>query len=358
MNYIVILAGGVGERLWPKSRASMPKHLQPIVGERTMFQQTVDRVRGLVDVDRIYVVTSAVQKDTILEQVPEMDPQHVIAEPMGRNTAAAIGAAAAIIHKRDPEAVMASLHSDHFIENIEAFQKALGDIFSAAAETGALATIGIKPTFPNTGYGYIHRMEKLDLQYETAFYRVESFKEKPDESTASEYVESGEYYWNSGMFIWKTSVILDEIGKNMPRLYQGCMKIQEAFGAPGFERTLLEVYGSLASVPIDTGIMEKAGHVITAEASFDWDDVGSWLSLENHIEKDAHGNAVQGKFVAIDSKGCIVSGDDTLVAAIGVSDLIIVRTGDALLVCSKDRAQDVKKLVQKLKVDTNLSSLT
>ncbi len=358
MNYAVILAGGVGERLWPKSRTSMPKHLQPIVGDKTMFRQTVDRIRGLVGPDRIYVVTAASQKKTILEQVPDIVPDHVIGEPMGKNTAAAIGAAAAIIQKRDAEAVMMSLHSDHYIENAENFRQVLDNCCSAAAETGALATIGIKPDCPNTGFGYIHMMKKLDLKYETDFYRVGSFKEKPDEKTARKYVDSGDYCWNSGMFIWKTSAILDEMKRNMPKLYEGCMRIQKAVGSTDYEKTLFEVYNSLDNIPIDTGIMEKAEHVIMAKATFDWDDVGSWLSLEKHVEKDADDNTVQGEFVSIDSSGCIVVGDGTLITAIGVSDLVIVRTDDALLVCPKDRVQDVKKIVHKLKADPNLKKYT
>ena len=358
MNYAVILAGGIGERLWPKSRTTMPKHLQPIVGDKTMFQQTVDRIRGLVDMDRVYVVTSREQKDIILSQVSDIVPDQVIAEPFGRNTAAAIGVAAAIIHARDPEAVMMSLHSDHHIKNVQAFQKVLGDCCTAAKASGALATIGITPTYPNTGYGYIHRMFRLSFPLETVFHQVGSFKEKPDAETAREYMSSGEYYWNSGMFIWTTSVILEEINRNMPTLGQGCEKIAKAFGTPEFDKTMKDVYECLESIPIDTGIMERAENVIMAESTFDWDDVGSWVSIEAHVEKDPQGNAVQGNFVSIDSTGCIVSGDASLITAIGISDLIIVKTGDAVLICPKDRAQDVKELVRKLKSDPNLEKHT
>jgi mannose-1-phosphate guanylyltransferase len=358
MNCVVILAGGIGERLWPKSRAAMPKHLQSIVGEKTMLQQTVDRVRGLVKCDHMYVVTSASQRGQILSQVPDILPDHVIDEPMGKNTAAAVGVAAALIEADHPNAVMIALPSDHYIEDVAVFRRTLQDCCDATRETGALVTIGVRPRYPSTGYGYIQREKKLDLKYETSFHAVGSFKEKPDEKTAKKYVDTGEYYWNSGTFIWKTSVILEEMKKYMPNLHEGCMRIQEASGRPDFEDVLLGVYNSLESVPIDIGIMEKAKQVVMAEAEFDWDDVGSWLSLEKHVKRDPEGNAVQGNFVSIDSSGCIVSGDATLTAAIGVSDLVIVRTDDALLVCPKDRAQDVKELVRKLKADTRLKRYT
>jgi mannose-1-phosphate guanylyltransferase len=358
MNYAVVLAGGIGERLWPKSRASMPKHLQAIVGKKTMFQQAVDRVRGFVEINNVYVVTAAAQKKIILKQVPDLIPENVIGEPVGKNTAAAIGVAAMLIHSDDGNAVMASLHSDHYIEDVRSFQRVLKDCCAVAKETSAIVTIGIKPDYANTGFGYIHRAEKMKFRHKTVFHRATGFKEKPDEKTARKYLKSGEYLWNSGMFIWKTSVIFDEIKKNMPHLYNVCMKLRQSIRKTGFDNALRKAYDSLDSIPIDTGIMEKAKNVIMAEAAFDWDDVGSWLAVEKHIRKDDKGNAVQGEFVGIDSSGCIVDCGDSLVATAGVKDLIIVCSGKAVLVCHKNKAQDVKELVRALKSDPNMKKYT
>jgi len=358
MNYVVILAGGIGERLWPKSRASMPKHLQAIVGTKTMFQQAVDRVRGFTDIKNIFVVTAAAQKKTILKQIPDLIPKNVIGEPVGKNTAAAVGVAATVIHSADENAVMASLHSDHYIEDIHSFQRVLSDCCAVAEETGALMTIGIKPDYPNTGFGYIHCADKMKFKFKTVFHRAAGFKEKPDEKTAKKYLKSGEYLWNSGMFIWKTSVILDEIKKNMPQLYKACMKLSESIGKSGFAKALRKAYDSLDNIPIDTGIMEKAKNVIMAEAAFDWDDVGSWLSVEKHIRKDDNDNAVQGEFIGLDSSGCIIDSGSSLIATVGVKDLIIVRSGDAVLVCHKNRAQEVKDIVHKLKSNPRLNKHT
>lgn len=358
MNYVVILAGGIGERLWPKSRVSMPKHLQAIVGDKTMFQQAVERVRGFVDIKNVYVVTAETQKKIILKQVPDLIPQNVIGEPVGKNTAAAIGVAATVINSKDENAVMASLHSDHYINNVASFRRVLKDCCSIAEETGAIVTIGIKPDYPNTGYGYIHFAEKMKYKYKTVFHRAAGFKEKPDAKTAMKYLKSGSYLWNSGMFIWKTSVILDEISKYMPQLFKGCAKLRHSVGKPVFDKELKKVYNSLESIPIDTGIMEKANNVIMAEAAFDWDDVGSWLSVENHLRKDKSGNVVQGRFIGIDTSGCIIDSGDSIVATVGVKDLVVVHVGDATLVCHKSRAQDVKEIVRELKSNPELKKYT
>ena len=354
MNYVVILAGGIGERLWPKSRVSMPKHLQAIVGDKTMFQQAVERVRGFVDIKNVYVVTTATQKKIILKQVPDLIPHNVIGEPVGKNTASAICVAATVIYSKDENAVMASLHSDHYIKDVSSFQRVLKDCCSVAEDTGAIVTIGIKPDYPNTGYGYIHYAEKMKFEYKTVFHQATGFKEKPDKITAMKYLRSGRYLWNSGMFIWKASVILYEFKKHMPQLYKACTKLSDSFGKPVFDKELRKVYHSLESIPIDTGIMEKAKNVIMAEAAFDWDDVGSWLSVENHIRKDKSRNAVQGSFIGIDTSGCIIDSGDSIIATAGIKDLVIVHVGDATLVCHKSRAQDVKELVRKLKSNPNL----
>jgi mannose-1-phosphate guanylyltransferase len=355
-RYAVILAGGKGERLWPKSRALKPKHLQAIVGERTMIQQTVDRLEGLVPPERIYVVTAEAQRALVLEQLPELDEANVLGEPVGRNTAPAIALAVAALSKRDPGATMMSLHADAAIgaADLDVFRRTLDDCCTAAETTGGLLTIGIVPAFPATGYGYIHRAEHAGLGLETDVYAVESFVEKPNEKTAREYVASGEYYWNSGIFTWTVASIGAAFERSMPALYAGLVEIRDAIDTPKQAETIARVYASLESTPIDTGIMEPADNVYTAAGNFLWDDVGSWASLANHIEADACGNVIAGPFEHVGAKNCIVSGDGTLIAAIGVENLVIVRTEDALLVCARDRVQEIKELVGRLKARDEL----
>jgi len=353
-RYAVILAGGVGERLWPKSRATKPKHLQPIVGERTMIQQTVDRLEGLVPPERIYVVTAKEQRGLVLEQLPQLDGANVFGEPVGRNTAPAIALAAAALSKRDPDATMLALSADHVVRDLDVFRRTLADCCTAAEATGGLVTIGIVPTRPETGYGYIHRGADAGIKCKTKIFSVESFVEKPDEKTAEKYLASGEYYWNSGMFIWTASAICAAFERYMPEVYAGLVEMRDAMGTPGQDEAIRRVYGSAKPEAIDTGVIERAENVYTAAGEFFWDDVGSWVSLANHVETDEAGNVVVGPFEQIDARDCIISGDGTLITAIGVSDLVVVKTEDALLVCARDRAQDVKRLVAKLKARDDL----
>lgn len=355
-RYAVILAGGKGERLWPKSRAAAPKHLHAIVGERTMIQQTVDRLDGLVPPERIYVVTAEEQRAQVLEQLPQLDPANVLGEPVGRNTAPAIALAAAALAKRDPGATMMSLHADAAIGHADlgVFRRTLADCCTAAEQTGGLVTIGIVPTSAATGYGYIHRGAHAGLQCETEIYSVERFVEKPDEATARRYVASGEYYWNSGIFVWTVSAICAAFERHMPSLFAALVEVRDAMNTPQQNKVIARVYESLKAEAIDTGVMERADNVYTAAGTFLWDDVGSWASLANHVEPDACGNVVVGPFEQIGARRCIVLGDGTLIAAIGVEDLVIVRTGDALLVCARDRVQQVKELVAKLRARKDL----
>jgi len=353
-RYAVILAGGVGERLWPKSRLARPKHLQPIIGERTMIQQTVDRLEGLVPPERICVVTAKEQRALVLEQLPQLESGNVFGEPVGRNTAPAIALAAAALSTRDANATMIVLSADHVVRDLDVYRRTLADCCTAAEAKDGLVTIGIVPTGPETGYGYIHRGTDAKIGCETEIYSVESFVEKPDEQTAEKYVASGEYYWNSGMFVWTVSAICTAFERYMPELYTGLVEMRDAMGTPGQDEVFRRVYESLRPEAIDTGIMERADNVYTAAGEFFWDDVGSWVSLANHVEADEAGNVVVGPFEQIDARHCIISGDGTLIAAIGVSGLVVVKTEDALLVCARDRAQDVKRLVAKLKARDDL----
>ncbi len=348
MIHAAILAGGRGQRLWPVSRKARPKHLLPLLSDKTMIQETVARLTGVVPDENIYIVTEQGQEEIIAEQLPHVPKPNILVEPEGRNTAASIGLAAVHMEKKDPDGVMISLHSDNWVGDVETFRRILRDSCVVAERTGGLGTIGIAPSYPATGFGYIHVGEKLDMDLATAFWRGRKFVEKPDGATAEKYVASGEYLWNGGMFIWKISAILDAIRESMPALYKGCMAIKDALGTEAEQREVARVYSRLEKVPIDRGVMEKASNMFVAKGDFPWDDVGSWAAMENHVPRDAEGNVVLGKFEQVDSENCIVIGDDSLIAAVGVSDLIVVKTKDTVLVCRKDCAEKVRNLVEKL----------
>ena len=355
--YAMILAGGIGERLWPYSRKDRPKHLMPLIGDRTMIQMTVDRLEGLVEPGNIFIITNKDQQEMIQRQLPGLDPDHIIAEPFGRNTAAAVALGAVYIQKKDPESVMLVLSSDHVIKAIEVFQRTLSDCAQAAVRDDCLAIMGVPPTYPNTGYGYIKIGGGIDGGAATKIYQVQAFKEKPDPATAEQYFKSGDYFWNTGMFIWKTSTIMDQFKQHMPELYNGCGRIAECIGTDGEQAVIEQVYAGLEKVPIDIGIMEKAEKVVVARAEFDWDDIGSWKSMESHVQTDQDGNASNCDFEQVDSKGLIVMAEEGFVGAVGVEDLIIVRSGNAVLVCHKERAQDVKALLGKMGKDNFLEYL-
>ncbi len=348
MIHAAILAGGRGERLWPKSRKSLPKHLLPLLGDRTMIQETLVRLEGVVSDENIYIVTEEGQQEIIAQQLPQIPESNILVEPEGKNTAASIGLAAVHMEKKDPEGVMVSLHSDNWVGDVETFRRILRDCCVVAERTGKLGTVGITPTYPATGFGYIRIGRVLDVELSTTFWEGRKFVEKPDRSTAEEYVARGEYYWNGGMFTWRISSILNAIRQYMPSLYEGCCTIKRALGTHAETKEVAKVYRQLDKIPIDRGVMEKASDIFVARGDFPWDDVGTWAAIENHFPADAKGNVVIGRFEEVDSENCIIVGDDTLVATVGVSNLIVVKTPDALLICDKDRAEEVRGLVAKL----------
>lgn len=348
MIHAAILAGGRGQRLWPRSRRALPKHLLPLLGEKTMMQETVARLKGVVADENIYIVTEKGQENLVAEQLPHVPKRNILVEPEGRNTAASVGLAAVHMEKKDPDGVMISLHSDHWVGDVDRFRQILSDGCVVAERGNGLGTIGITPASPSTGFGYIHVGKKLDANLATTFWEGREFVEKPDRETAEEYFGSGEYFWNSGMFMWKISAILDAIRRFMPALYEGCRAIARAIGTEDESKEVTRVYGQLEKIPVDRGVMEKATNIFVASGDFPWDDVGSWASIENHFPPDLEGNVVIGEFAEVDSENCIVVGDETLIAAVGVSNIIVVKTKDALLICRKDRAEHVRDLVVKL----------
>lgn len=348
--YIVILAGGTGARFWPLSRKLRPKQLMSVFGGKSMLQRTVERVLPLKP-QRILIVTNILQAEETARQLRGLRdlPIDIIAEPRGRNTAPAIGLAAALIAHHDPEASMVVLPADHYITEEEGFRAAILRA-TAAARQGALVTLGIKPDRPETGYGYI----EADPQHrDDGSYAVSRFVEKPPLLRALEFLEAGNFYWNSGMFIWQALDILAEMKKNMPDLYQMLIELRYA-AAPwdltGLTSQIESLYGSIKGESIDYAIMEKAEHVRVIPADFGWSDVGSWRALPEVIPADESDNVIisTDQSIVIDSERCLVYGGHKLVALLGVQDLIVVNTDDALLVCATDRAQEVKDVVETL----------
>jgi mannose-1-phosphate guanylyltransferase len=359
MQYGVIMAGGAGTRLWPLSRGNRPKQLLPVIRGRSLLRLSYDRLRGFLPPERIFVCTGASYGAQVIENLPELPKENVLGEPIGRDTANAVGFPAAVLQRRDKDAVVAVVTADHVIEPIDAFQEAVKKGFEVAAEhPQMLVTFGIIPTHGHTGLGYIHRGEPLKLASgATGAYRVQAFKEKPEKATADRYVESGRYYWNSGMFVWRCDTVLGELAAHLPESYRGLMKIGEAWDTPHRQEVLNSVYPGLPKISIDYGVMELASQskgkaqVAVVEMPVQWLDVGSWPALAETLPMDEHNNATEGgPCVFIDADDNIVISDDPthLVSAIGLSDMIIIHTKDATLVCPKSEAQRVKEMVAKV----------
>jgi mannose-1-phosphate guanylyltransferase len=351
-TYAVIMAGGGGTRLWPVSRKNRPKQMIPLVENRTLFQATVQRLDGLFPPERILVVTVEGQAAELMAQVPDLPRENFLLEPEARGTASAIGLAAAILNRRDPQAIMASLHSDHFIRNNDLFGLLLR-VASDVAKKDYLVTLGITPTYPAVAYGYIQRGELLPEQFGYPAYRVLRFKEKPDQNAAHEMLRAGDHSWNSGMFIWRTSRIMAEFGRQMPELKSVLDELAGAWGTPHFETRLGQLWPALETETIDYGILENAEKLAVIPAGgLDWSDVGSWDSLFDVLLPDEHGNIVfSGHHIALDTHNSLVYGnrDNRLIVTIGVDDLVVVDSGDVLLVCRRDEAQKVRQMVLNLK---------
>ncbi len=346
--YAVVMAGGQGTRFWPRSRRRRPKQLLNVVGETTMLAQTVARVSALIPAERTIVVAGEAYREPSREGLPQLPDENFLFEPIGRNTAACVAWAALWVRQRSPEAIMAVLPADHLIRNEPEFLRVLSVAARAARPFKRLVTIGIQPTHPETGYGYIHVGEDRCQIDGREVFRVGRFVEKPSRQRAEQFLAAGDYLWNSGMFVWRADSILHEVSRYLPQLAQELDAIERAMTSQASTAVLAEVYPRLPSVSIDVGVMEQARDVWVVPADIGWSDVGSWRALSDFLAPDAMGNVVIGDQRGLDTAGCFIYSPNKLVATIGLADLVVIETDDVLLICPKTRDQDVRKLVELL----------
>ncbi len=355
--YALIMAGGSGTRLWPLSRQSQPKQAIELIDNRTMFQHAVDRLDALLAPEHVMVVTAREYVDILAAQVPDVPRKNFIIEPMARGTAAAIGLAALHLKHRDPEAVMAVLTADHYIRDVDKFCRVLSAAAQVARE-GHIVTLGIEPSFPATGFGYVHRSERVDEVGGFDVYVVDSFVEKPDPDRAAKFLSTGLYSWNSGMFIWRVGQVMAEFARQMPDFYAQLQAIEMALGTPRQDEVLAEVWPQVRKETIDYGIMEGAEDVVVIPVDIGWTDVGDWAAIYELHRPDEMGNVVVGAdHIGVDTSSSFIQGRKKLIATIGLEDVIIIDTEDAILICARDRAQDVKLIVEQLQKDDKVEYL-
>lgn len=356
-TYIVILCGGGGTRLWPRSRKKTPKQFINFFSDKTLYQEAIKRAKMVVPVERIFIITNKDYVDDIKKESPEILAKNIIAEPLKKNTALAMGVAAAYVYKKDPKAVIVNFASDHTVENLKMATKTVLISAKAAFDKDILVSVGIKPLFPHIGYGYIHAGKILQKIDGLPVFKAIEFKEKPDLTTAKKFLAIGNYYWNANWYTWSAKAILDAFSKLSPKLYQNINRIYKAIGSKQEKRVLKSQYQKAYEDQIDTAISEKADNLVVIPGRFGWNDVGSWNVVWDLSKKDKNNNVIiqssrvkkKQEVLAYDSSNCLVHYDDQLVTLVGVKDLLIVDTKDALLVCKKDRAQEVKKIVNELK---------
>ena len=348
--YAVIMAGGKGARFWPRSRNRMPKHLLDIVSEKTIIQETVARMAPLVSPENILIVTGASHAEELMAQLPRIPRANILIEPVGRNTAPCIGLAAVAIRKAAGDGMMVVLPSDHKIGDEQTFLRILRAAMAAAESGQHLVTVGISPTGPETGYGYIEKGERRLTAEGEEVFAVRSIREKPDRAQAQAFLDQGGFYWNSGMFVWKASAILTAMAAYLPDIHAGLLEIETALGTSSQDEVLDRIYGGFRSISIDYGVMEKATNTLIVPGDFGWSDVGSWDALWEALPKDRDGNAVRAGrgAIAVGSRNNLVYSPGKLVALVGLEDVIVVDTDDALLICRRGESQAVKQVVDAL----------
>jgi mannose-1-phosphate guanylyltransferase len=367
-RYVVIMAGGRGERFWPVSRERTPKQLLSLLGKRSFLQEAVDRVLPVVPQRNVFVITNEVQAPEVRRQLPKVPRENVVAEPMGRDTCAAVTLGAALVGARSTTGVMAVLPADHVVPEVKRFQRVLEDCLDVASRGQAIVTIGIKPTEPATGYGYIQVGKELPSPAgakgcKTRFYRAERFVEKPSFDKAVEYVNSGQYRWNAGMFVWSFVTVTEGLQKHQPEMYAACQRwFEAAKGSAKLAKVLAKEYPTVKKVSIDYALMEHAQNVVVAAGDFEWDDLGSWNALARHVKADAEGNCAMAEFIHVDAARNVIfdarSKDRrTPIAVVGLRDSILVQTDDAVLLAHKSQSQKVKELVKRLGEDARFKKL-
>ena len=358
MVYAVIMAGGSGTRFWPKSTKALPKQFLNLFGEGTMIQNTADRIQEIIPQERIMVVTNDSYVSIVKEQLPKVPAENIVGEPVAKNTAPCVAIAAELLYKKDPDAVMVVLPADHHITEPEKFNNILSTAIQKAQSGHALVTIGINPSRPETGFGYIHGDDsKKEEVNNNPVYAVKAFTEKPDEITAQQFLDSGDYFWNSGMFIWKASTVLGEIEKHLPQMFEDVKTASEELYTSTHDAAINDFYHSCESISIDYGIMETATEVFVVPGEFGWNDVGSWTAVYELASKDKRGNSVQTLNATFaDSTGNLVlSSSEKMISLVGVENLAVVATEDAILICNLDKAQGVKQIVDQLKSTPDLN---
>ena len=366
-RFVIIMAGGKGERFWPLSREKMPKQLLTLLGSKSFLQEAVERVLPLVPAKNVFVITNEAQLPEVRKQLPKIPKDNLIAEPVGRDTCAAVTLGAALVGARSTTGVMAVLPADHVIPDEKKFQQVLSDAFDVASQGQAIVTIGIKPAEPATGYGYIHVGQELPTppgakKTKTAFFKAERFVEKPNFETALEYVNSGQYRWNAGMFVWSFVTITNGLEKHQPEMFAACQRWFKVANQPAkLAKVLAKEYPGIKKISIDFALMEKAQNVIVADGAFEWDDLGALPALARHLKQDAEGNAAVADFIHVDAARNIIydarTKHRTPIAVVGLRDSILVQTDDAVLLAHKSQAQKIKELVKKLAEDPRLKKL-
>jgi mannose-1-phosphate guanylyltransferase len=366
-RFVIIMAGGRGERFWPLSRGKMPKQLLALLGKKSFLQEAVERVLPIVPAKNIFVITNEAQLAEVRKQLPKIPKGNLVAEPVGRDTCAAITLGAALVGARSTTGVMAVLPADHVIPDAKKFQQVLSDSFNLATQGQAIVTIGIKPTEPATGYGYIHVGQELPTppgakKTKTVFFKAEKFIEKPNFERALEYVNSGQYRWNAGMFVWSFITVTNGLEKHQPEMFAACQRWFKVANNPAkLAKVLAKEYPAIKKISIDYALMEHAQNVIVADGAFEWDDLGAWNALARHLKADAEGNCAVADFIHVDAARNIIydarTKNRTPIAVVGLRDSILVQTDDAVLLAHKSQAQKVKELVRKLGEDAKLKKL-
>jgi len=366
-RFVIIMAGGRGERFWPLSREKMPKQLLTLLGKKSFLQEAVERVLPLVPAKNIFIITNEAQLPEVKKQLPKIPKANLIAEPVGRDTCAAVTLGAALVGARSTTGVMAVLPADHVIPDAKKFQQILGDAFDLAARGQAIVTIGIKPTEPATGYGYIRIGNELPTpsgakRTKTTFFKAEQFVEKPDFQRALDYLNSGQYRWNAGMFVWSFITVTNSLQAHQPEMFAACQRWFKVANKPAkLAKVLAKEYPAIKKISVDFALMEKAQNIICADGDFEWDDLGAWPALARHLKPDPEGNCAIADFIHVDAARNIIvdtrTKNKTPIAVVGLRDSILVQTDDAVLLAHKSQAQKVKELVKRLGEDKRLKKL-